>query len=80
MKFFQETTDWGDDIPNHLYLLSDDKRVMYGYIKAQTNEHKMFSKPIGFDPKHRDFKVVAKGPQDPVKKLTELVKPAILYT
>lgn len=56
MKFFQETTVWDGNYPNHIYLLSDDKSKMYAYIRAGTNEHKVFKKPIGFDPRHRTFK------------------------
>ena len=56
MKWMRETTVWEDPTPNHLYLLDDDK--CYAYIKAGTNEHKVFSKPMKFDLRRRTFKLV----------------------
>ena len=56
MKFYRETTDWGDTkCPNHIYVLDDKKENLLAYIKAGTNEHKVFSKPIRFDMRHRTF-------------------------
>jgi len=56
----RETTKWDGDYSNHIYVLSDDKRTMFGYVKAGTLEHKTFKKPIGFDPKGREFKLLKK--------------------
>jgi hypothetical protein len=54
---YRETTDWGDiKCPNHIYVLDDKKENLLAYIKAGTNEHKVFSKPIRFDMRHRTFK------------------------
>lgn len=59
MRVFQETTEWEDNIPNHIYFLSDDKSKMFGYIKAGTNAVFKFSKPFGFDSRKRKFKELA---------------------
>jgi hypothetical protein len=56
MRFYQETTDWGDQCPNHIYILDKGLRTMYAYIQAETNQHKVFSKPITIDPRGRTFK------------------------
>jgi hypothetical protein len=58
MKLLQETTEWGDDIPNHIYCLDDKQEYMLGYIMAGTNQHKVFSKPIRFDRRGRTFVVI----------------------
>jgi len=60
MKFFQETTVWGDNVPNHVYLLSDDKSKLYAYVKHGTDTVFTFKKPIkGFSTKGRTFREVA---------------------
>ena len=57
MKILQETTNWGDNkCPNHIYYLDDKKERMIAYIKAGSNEPKVFSKPIRFDMRGRTFK------------------------
>ena len=59
MKYFQETTDWGsNNVQNHTYYLTDDKRKMVGYIKAGTKKLVKFSKPMNFDPKGRKFTIL----------------------
>jgi hypothetical protein len=58
MKLLQETTEWGDDIPNHIYALDDKQEYLLGYIMAGTNQHKVFSKPIRFDRRGRTFVVI----------------------
>lgn len=58
MRIYQETTKWDTQVPNHQYILSDDKRTCVGYIKKGSKETKIFSKPISFDPRYRTFKVV----------------------
>ena len=61
MIIVRETTVWSDSkCSNHIYVLSDDKRTMFGYVRAGTLEHKTFKKPIGFDPKGREFKLLKK--------------------
>lgn len=60
MIIVRETTVWPDKTPNHIYVLSDDKGTMYGYVKAGTLEHKTFSKPQRFDARSRTFKLLKK--------------------
>lgn len=57
MNFYQETTQWTDgSTSNHIYVLDKDLRKMYAYIQADSNEHRVFKKPIQIDPKGRTFK------------------------
>ena len=56
MKFFQETTKWKDDIPNHVYLLTDTKEFMVAFYNVNTGLIKKFIKPIRFDMRYRTFK------------------------
>lgn len=58
MKFYQETTQWADSTPNHIYLLTTDKSKMFGYVKASTMETTTFKKPIRFDQRGRTFREV----------------------
>ena len=55
MRFYQETTDWTDTTPNHIYLLTTDKSKMYGYIKSGSRENVVFAKPMRFDARGRNF-------------------------
>ena len=54
MKILQEVTEW--DFPNHIYYLDDKKENMIAFINCNTNEHKVFKKPIRFDMRYRKFK------------------------
>ena len=58
MKFFQETTKWPSDTPNHTYLLSDDKSKMYAYVRVGTKDVFTFKNPIRIDARGRTFKAV----------------------
>jgi hypothetical protein len=58
MKFYQETTDYGDEIKNGIYLLNDSKSKMYAYVSPATGEVKAFKNPIGIYTKGRSFQVV----------------------
>lgn len=60
MLVVKETTEWAEDYPNHIYILSDDKSKMLAYVKAGTEEYKVFKKPIGFDTRGRTFKLIQK--------------------
>ena len=57
MKFFQETTE-GGHYPNHVYLLSDNKEYMHGYVKAGTNVLEMMKSKYRFGASKRRFKEV----------------------
>lgn len=59
MKFYQETTDYGDKIANGVYLLSDDKTRMYAYVSPGSKVAKEFSNFIRIDVRGRKFKEVA---------------------
>lgn len=54
MKTLQETTKWQHT--NHIYIVSDDKFLVHGYIKLGNTEPTMFSKPMKFDVRKRTFK------------------------
>ena len=58
MKFFQETTDYKDSIPNGTYLLDDSKTKMYAYIKAGGKSVFKFKNPIRIDTRGRKFQPV----------------------
>ena len=55
MKYFQEVTDWGDNIPNHIYYMKDDKSSTVGYIKHGTKKLFKFKSPIAIDVRGRKF-------------------------
>ena len=58
MKFYQETTDYGDKIANGVYLLDDAKEKMYAYVSPNDGVVKTFNHPIRISTKGRKFKVV----------------------
>ena len=58
MKFFQEITP-GDQYPNHVYLLSDTKEFMYGYVPQGTDQLTQFNSRYQFGTKGRKFREVA---------------------
>lgn len=60
MIIVQETTKWDDNIPNHVYVLSDDKQSMYGYVNAVTGKAMKFETRRRFDPRHRTFRLIKK--------------------
>ena len=58
LKFLQETTVWPNKTPNHVYVLTDDKTKMVGYVPAGKNRVFTFKAPIRIDLRGRTFKVV----------------------
>lgn len=58
MKFYQETTDYKDDIANGVYLLNDSKSLMYAYVAPHSRTVKEFKNPIRIDIRGRQFKEV----------------------
>jgi hypothetical protein len=57
MRVFQETTKWKEqNVPNHIYLLTDSKSKMVAFYNVNTGMIKKFIKPIGFDMRYRTFK------------------------
>lgn len=60
MIVVQETTKWDDNTPNHVYVLSDDKQSMYGYINSVTGKAMKFAARRRFDPRRRTFRLIKK--------------------
>lgn len=56
MKWFLETTDWKDSVPNGIYLLDDSKSKMYAF-KPGLGKIKVFKNPIRIDVRGRKFVV-----------------------
>lgn len=56
----QETTQWDVSTPNHKYIMSDDMRVAYGYIKKGDKYPQLFKTPMAIDKRYRTFKVIVK--------------------
>lgn len=54
MKWFAETTDYRDSVPNGIYLLDDSKSKMYAFRPA-AGEIKTFRNPIRIDVRGRKF-------------------------
>jgi len=57
MKWFAETTDWKDSVPNGVYLLDDGKSKMYAFRSGNSNNIKVFRNPIRIDTRGRKFVV-----------------------
>ena len=57
MKWFAETTDYRDSVPNGVYLLDDSKSKMYAFRPKGTGEIKTFKNPIRIDVRGRKFVV-----------------------
>ena len=57
MKWFAETTDYKDAVPNGIYLLDDSKSKMYAFKAKGTEAIKVFKHPIRIDTRGRKFVV-----------------------
>ena len=57
MKWFAETTDWKDTVPNGIYLLDDGKTKMYAFKPRGTGEIKVFRNAIKIETRGRKFVV-----------------------
>ena len=57
MKWFAETTDYKDSVPNGIYLLDDSKSKMYAFKAKGTGDIKVFKNPIRIDVRGRKFVV-----------------------
>lgn len=56
----QETTVWAEDFPNHKYIMSDDMRYAYGYIKVGEKFPQLFTKPLEMSWRGRTYKVLVR--------------------
>lgn len=56
----RETTKWDSNVPNHRYILSDDRMMMFGYIKCGDRLPTLFNKPMSFSAKGRSFTVLVR--------------------
>lgn len=45
MEYLQETTDWGNNTPNHTYIVNSAGQLA-GYIKQGTTEEIWFKSPM----------------------------------
>lgn len=57
MKWFAETTDYKDSVPNGIYLLNDSKTKMYAFRPQGTGEIKVFRNAIKIETRGRKFVV-----------------------
>lgn len=58
MKWFAETTDYQDSVPNGVYLLDDSKSKMYAFKSGHRDAKiKVFANPIRIDIRGRKFQV-----------------------
>jgi hypothetical protein len=57
MKWFAETTDYKDSVPNGVYLLDDAKVKMYAFKPRGTGDIKVFKNPIKIETRGRKFVV-----------------------
>ena len=55
LRFHQETTE-GAEYALNVYVLDRDRGQCYAYIQAGSNLHRVFKKPIRFDPRGRTFR------------------------
>ena len=56
MEYLQEITDWGDNTPNHIYIVNPAGQLA-GYIKQGTTEEIWFKSPMKqFSKSRRKFK------------------------
>lgn len=56
MKLLQETTEWKNPTPNHIYVFDGSDTKIVGYIKNNTLEAIKLTKPMWFSKKGRTFK------------------------
>lgn len=56
----QETTEWSEATPNHIYYLDDSKTRMFGYVNAVTGAEQWFEGKRGFNAQYRTFKLIKK--------------------
>lgn len=55
MYLLKETTEWKGQVPNHTYVVSDNKSKLYAYIKEGTFDLIVLKTPLDFEVKGRKF-------------------------
>jgi len=55
MWILAETTEWKTLTPNHTYVVSDNKSMLYAYMKEGTQELIVLKTPLDFETKGRKF-------------------------
>jgi hypothetical protein len=70
MKWFAETTDYKDAVPNGIYLLDNAKVKMYAFKAKGTGDIKVFRNPVRIDTRGRKFVI------NPVQFATGVKEPA----
>ena len=58
MKIVHETTKWADSTANNLYLVTDNMEYIIAYVPEGSTKSQRFRKPIRWDPRGRQFKVL----------------------
>lgn len=56
----QETTKWDSNTPNHRYILTDDGRFAYGYIRRGDKYPQLFSRLMQMDWRQRSYKILVR--------------------
>lgn len=79
MILVAETTVWKDPLPNHTYLLSDDRSKMIGYAKHGSSDISMMKTPIRFDTRGRQFMVLHRISEEDQGRKVEGSKGAVYY-
>lgn len=62
MIVVRETSKWAwDFMPNHVYVLSDDKRKLHAYATENSAKVTKFDPPLNFDARNRTFKILRRN-------------------
>ena len=56
MRVFEETTEWTDATPNHVYVFDDDLRHIIAYVPQGEQRVRKFKAPIVLDRRGRQFR------------------------
>jgi hypothetical protein len=69
---YQETTEWKEPTPNHIYLMDGDK--VLAYIKAGTKQPIYLKSPLQISKRYRTFKMLSNNPFKVVEKDPALIE------
>lgn len=62
MLYLQETTKWSDNTPNHIYITTEDRCSLIGFIPLGKTKEVRFDAPMRFSTKGREFKMIKRVP------------------